>query len=78
MKKPEIVGGRITFTQEADSCDSSELQILHIDIEDSGAGKFLAMETTRWAFDDISEVVDVLNQVKSAFGINTPPTQQGE
>jgi hypothetical protein len=69
MKPPELVSGMMTFTQESDSCDNTGIQILQVHIDNAGDGKFLALETTRWAFDNINELTEVLNQARIAFGL---------
>lgn len=75
--KPELVGGNMRFTQEADSCDNDSLQILHVEVEDSGAGKYLWLKTDRWAFDKPEELLAIIKQVSDAFGV-APPVALGE
>jgi hypothetical protein len=51
----------ITYTQHPDSCSSTdEFQELVIKTEDAGGGKFLVLETKRWAINDASELADVI------------------
>lgn len=54
----------ITFTQEADCC-STEEQYLTIKTENGGGGDFYVIETKRWSFDTIEEIVDTLTQFKN-------------
>lgn len=50
----------MTFTQEADCCDSGDGQFLKIKTENGGGGDFYVIETERWAFDNIPELVTIL------------------
>jgi hypothetical protein len=54
----------ITFTQEADCC-SIEEQYLTIKTENGGGGDFYVIETKRWSFDTIEEIIDTLTQFKN-------------
>lgn len=47
------------FSQEADCC-SSEYQNLHVSMVDGGGGPYFVIETQRWAFNDIGELVELL------------------
>lgn len=62
---------QMTFTQEPDCC-SLEEQYLTIKTENGGGGDFYVIETKRWSFDNIPELVNVLmrfhakhNKIKS-------------
>lgn len=50
---------QMTFTQEADCC-SSEEQYLTIKTQNGGGGDFYVIETERWAFDNIPELITTL------------------
>jgi hypothetical protein len=50
----------MTFTQEADCCDSGDGQFLTIRTENGGGGDFYVIETERWAFDNIPELITTL------------------
>jgi len=50
----------MTFTQDSDCCDSGEGQFLKIKTENGGGGDFYIIETERWAFDNIPELVQTL------------------
>lgn len=50
---------QMTFTQENDCC-SSEEQYLTIKTQNGGGGDFYVIETQRWAFDNIPELVTTL------------------
>ncbi len=64
---PKILS--ISFTQEADSCSESGEQIIFIETRDAGAGDYYYFKTEGWAFDNIQELIDLLNQVKELMGI---------
>jgi len=51
---------QMTFTQDSDCCDSGEGQFLKIKTENGGGGDFYIIETERWAFDNIPELVQTL------------------
>ena len=51
---------QMTFTQDADCCDSGSDQFLIIRTENGGGGDFYIIETERWAFDNIPELVTTL------------------
>lgn len=52
----------MTFTQDSDCCDSADGQFLKIKTQNGGGGDFFIIETERWAFDNISELVTVLKK----------------
>jgi hypothetical protein len=49
----------MTFTQDSDCCDSKD-QFLTIKTQNGGGGDFFVIETERWAFDNIPELVTTL------------------
>ena len=53
----------MTFTQDKDCC-SSEDQFITIKTQNGGGGDFFVIETQRWAFDCIEDLVEVLYQFK--------------
>lgn len=53
----------IEYTQPADS-NSDDIQMLRISTEDAGAGHYYVIETERWAFDDLNELMEVLQDFK--------------
>jgi hypothetical protein len=53
----------MTFTQDKDCC-SIEDQFITIKTENGGGGDFFVIETQRWAFDCIEDLVEVLYQFK--------------
>lgn len=50
----------VEYTQEADS-NSDGLQFLEVSTEDAGAGVYYIMKTDRWAFDNLNDLIKVLN-----------------
>ena len=54
----------MTFTQDKDCC-SSEDQFITIKTQTGGGGDFFVIETQRWAFDCIEDLVRVLYQFKN-------------
>jgi serine protease inhibitor ecotin len=66
-KKAEILLQelKITFSQENDCTESSDAgQFLEIHTENGGGGDFFIINTKRWSFDNIDELVTTLNQFK--------------
>jgi len=56
----------IDLGQSSDSCDQSDLgQTLNIKTQDAGAGKYLVLQTERWAIDDINEFCETLKSIAS-------------
>lgn len=58
----------MTFSQEADCCDSRS-QFLTIKTENGGGGDFFVIETERWAFDDIPELVNMLMRFQAKHNL---------
>jgi hypothetical protein len=50
----------VEYTQEADN-NSDELQFLEVSTEDVGAGVYYIIKTERWAFDNLNDLMKVLN-----------------
>lgn len=50
----------VEYTQEADS-NSEGLQLLEISTEDAGGGVYYVLKTERWAFDNLNDLIKVLN-----------------
>jgi hypothetical protein len=65
MKKAEILSQefKMTFAQDAD-CNSTEDQFLTIKTDNGGGGDFYVIETERWAFDSIDELVELISKFK--------------
>ena len=59
---------KLTFSQENDCMESSDLgQFLNIHTENGGGGDYFVMDTERWAFDNIDDLIEVLNQFKEKY-----------
>ena len=65
IKKAEILSQefKVTFAQDAD-CNSNEDQFLTIKTDNGGGGDFYVIETERWAFDSIDELVELISKFK--------------
>jgi folate-binding Fe-S cluster repair protein YgfZ len=53
----------IEYIQEAD-CNSKGEQILTLSTSDCGGGVYYILETERWAFDTLEELIEVLEDFK--------------
>ena len=64
--KPFVISQefKITFTQDAD-CSSTEDQFITIKTDNGGGGDFFVIETQRWAFDCIEDLVRILYEFKN-------------
>ena len=58
--KYELSEATAVYTQEGDTWDTNEFQELKLTSIDSGAGKYLIIETQRWAM-DADEIQDFAN-----------------
>lgn len=55
---------KLTYSQDADSCDPGDYQFLTIETMDGGAGPFLVIGTPRWAldFEEIDAFAELLRE----------------
>jgi len=59
---------KLTFSQENDCMESSDLgQFLNIYTENGGGGDYFVMDTERWAFENIDDLIETLNQFKEKY-----------
>lgn len=68
---PEKVGVtniNVTYCQEGDTCDNN-VQNLEVWTDDGGGGPFFIIKTERWAFDNIDDLINVLNDFKKRINI---------
>ncbi|MFZ4617714.1 MAG: hypothetical protein ACOYM2_16145 [Rectinemataceae bacterium] len=74
--KPEIFEGMLRYTQDEDSCDETGVgsQTLEVRTHDAGAGKYLVIETQRWAMDSIDELVEVLRDAAKRLAVGEEAT----
>ena len=65
IKKAEILSQefKVTFAQDADCCVLGD-QFLTIKTDNGGGGDFFVIETERWAFDSVEELVELFNKFK--------------
>ena len=61
--KPKLEGLTAVYSQDADTWDSSLGQEITIESHYTGEqdGKFFTISTNRWAFDNIEELNDIIN-----------------
>lgn len=80
--EPEMLRDCVTFTQESDTCSSigDGYQNLIVREEDGGGGSFYVIETERWAFDSIEELIAVLRRAgcRETSEPSTAPTPTGQ
>lgn len=53
----------MTFAQDSDCC-TTEDQFITIKTDNGGGGDFYVIETKRWAFDTIEELLEIINKFK--------------
>jgi hypothetical protein len=63
--KPFVISQEfsMTFTQDKDCC-SLEDQFITIKTQNGGGGDFFVIETDRWAFDRLEELMRILYKFK--------------
>ena len=59
-----------TYSQEQDCSDPSDegYQFLRITTEDGGGGPFYILETKRWAFDNVQDLIDLMDEFIEKHG----------
>lgn len=59
---PKLEQLKATYTQPDDlSCNYQELTIF---TDDAGGGKYFVIQTERWAFDNVDELIDLILNFK--------------
>lgn len=58
---------KMTFTQDGDCCDTNHEQYITIKTENGGGGDFFVIETERWAFDNIPELITTLMRFHTKY-----------
>ena len=58
---------KVNYWQDADT-NSHESQSLELSTEESGSGIYFVLKTERWAFDNIEQLVSVLQDFQSRLG----------
>lgn len=64
----QLSEGKMEFIQEGDSCFAG-FQKIDISIGDNGNGKFCRIETEGWSFDNVDELIAIIQQVQQAFNM---------
>lgn len=59
---------KVDYNQPCDNI-SEHWQTLEIETEDNGGGAYFVIKTERWAFDNVQELIDTLNDFKRRAGI---------
>jgi hypothetical protein len=80
--EPGMLRDCVTFTQESDTCDprGEDYQDLVVREDNGGAGSFYLIETNRWAFDSIEELIAVLRRAgcRETSDPSTMPAPKGK
>lgn len=59
---PTFVDLRVSYIQPCDMTD--EVQEISIEMGDVGGGPYFVIKTNRWAFDDVDDLIKILNDFK--------------
>lgn len=67
-----LFGLEAEFVQDADNCadDTDSYNCLTVKTEDAGGGKYFVIETKRWSFDKIEDLVSVLKRFEKMLEVN--------
>jgi hypothetical protein len=67
----DLWGGSLTYMQDEDDNDETGLgsQELVIAAHDGGAGKYLSIETKRWAVNTVEELIETLRDAARRLGV---------
>lgn len=69
--KPELWEGSLTYTQDSDCCQSEGLtQSITISSHDSGNGRFLTVQTERWAVDKPEELAELITEAAKRLEVD--------
>ncbi len=70
-KVPTIDDVSITYIQDADCVsDSDSIQTLKVYTENNGAGRFMVLETERWAIDDVEGIIEIIKDFATRAGLS--------
>ncbi len=59
----QLSEAKLTYYQEQDSCyDNDSPQYITIEKIDAGAGFYYVINTERWAFDNIDELIELIKR----------------
>lgn len=59
---PKFVDLKVNYIQPCDTTD--EVQEISIEMGDVGGGPYFVIKTDRWAFDNVDDLVKILNDFK--------------
>jgi hypothetical protein len=61
---------KCSYLQPSDtSAQSHSDNQIDIHLEDSGAGHYMVIETTRWAFDDVADITKIIEDFRRRAGL---------
>ena len=65
--KIDFEGATFEYSQPPDDCDNGQLghQQIKIIVADAGAGHYFAIETVRWAFDNVEQLSELVGSVRT-------------
>lgn len=67
--KPELTESRFEFVQDADCCaDSSDAQVLEVEVHDGGGGKFFRLKTEGFAVDSGADLESLFVEIRKLYG----------
>ena len=58
---------KVTYLQKSDGNDVNDIQELNLSTSDNGGGTYFIIETERWAFDDLNDLINIFNDFKQRF-----------
>lgn len=65
-KDLEVSNMVVEFNQPGDE-NRDNVQFIKVEMLDQGAGHYFVISTERWAFDEVQDLIDILNRVKSSL-----------
>ena len=68
---------KINFFQDGDTWDSDNSQELELSRWDSGNGVYWVLQSKRWAFDDPSEIAELLQWAEKAADVERQFAERG-
>ena len=60
-----LYSSQLEYIQNSDTWSDGEIQTLKLKTEYVDDGKFFVMETSRWAFDNIEDLIEILKDFKN-------------
>lgn len=73
---PTIDDVSITYIQDADCVsDSDSIQTLKVHTENNGVGRFMVLETERWAIDDVEGIIEIIKDFATRAGLSIDKTE---